>query len=586
MQPDHHNPGSIANWNDYRRLWVFVRPYTAKLTVVVGVSLAATILGLIQPYISKILIDRALLRGDMSVLLWMAGMMFAATVLGFVFNIVSSYRYVRVSAAMLFDMRLALFEHLQKLSPRFYARFRLGDLMSRLNTDMGEVQRISADTLLSIVSNTIFFFGSVGVMIWLNWRLFIVSIVFVPFCFWIFWHYQQRLTALTKVLRERGADLGSLFVESILGMRVVISLRAHQFEAERFRERNDAFVATMLKAQVASFLTGALPGTLLTAATSAVFLYGGWLIFQHQMTIGTLVAFMAYHARLLSPLQNLMTLSSGLASARVSLGRIFELFDTTPDVVEAENPVPLPPVGQSIRLENVFFSHDRSTILNDVTLEIPAGSLCVVLGPSEVGKSTLADLLVRYQDPDPGRVLMDGLDLRDVSLHDLRSQVMLVDQAPYLFNVTIAENIAYADPSATAIDIEGAGTLAGLDELIMRLPEGYATKTGERGLALSAGERQRIALARAFLRKPSVLILDEPTSALDVLTERLVTANLRELLIARESSRETRKMTIIAITHRPALADAADLVVTLEGGQVRVTAGVLKIEAGSVSPRT
>ena len=489
-----------------------MRPYSGRLAFVLTVSLCATALSLVQPYISKLLIDRALLQRDMHALAWIAGLMFAAVVLGFGLNMLSSYRYVRISAAMLFDMRLALFRHLQSLSPRFYASYRLGDLMSRLNNDVGEVQRVSADTLLSVLSNVMFLVGSIGMMLWLNWQLFLVSVVLVPGSLYTFVKYQRRLTELTKRLRERSADLGSLFVDSILGMRVVISLNAEQHERDRFRERNDAYISTMLEVQIASFLSGVLPGTILTAATASVFLYGGWLIFRDRMTIGTLVAFMAYHTRLLSPVQNLMSLSAGLASARVSLGRIFELFDTPADVVEQPGAVALPRVQHSIRLEHVSLRHDRAPVLQDISLEIPAGSFCAILGPSGVGKSTLADLMVRYLDPDEGRILLDGVDLRQLRVSGLRSEVMLLDQSPYLFNVSIAENIAYAFPKASRAEIETAGSSAGLDELIARLPEGYETKTGERGQALSVGERQRVALARALVRRPSVLILDEPTS--------------------------------------------------------------------------
>ncbi len=552
----------VAHWRAWRRLWVFLKPYTGRLVLIIAISLAATGLNLVQPFISKLLIDSALLKRDMHALLRVASLMFAATVLGFVFNILSSYRYAKVSAAMLFDMRLALFRHLQSLSPRFYAKFRLGDLMSRLNNDVSEVQRVSADTLLSVLSNAVFLIGSIAMMLWLNWRLFLVSVLFIPACAYTFFRCQRRVTALTRALRERSADLGSLFVETILGMRVIVSLRAGDYEASRFGERNDAFVRTMLAVQVASFMTGALPGTILTASTAAVFLYGGWLIFHGAMSIGTMVAFMAYHMRLLSPVQNLMGMTSGLASARVSLGRIFELFDTPAEVREGRDAVSLDSAKGAFRLENVAMRYDRNPVLEDVSVEIPAGAVCAILGPSGAGKSTLADLLVRYLDPSTGRILLDGHDLRDISLDSLRRTVMLVDQAPYLFNVSIRENIAYALPSATAAQLEWAGRAAGLEELIQRLPEGYETKTGERGLALSVGERQRIALARALLRRPRVLILDEPTSALDMETEKLVASNLRSALPS---------STLIVITHRPALAAIADCVIEIESARARMT---------------
>lgn len=554
--------GSVAQWKTYGRLWVFLRPYARRLVLVLVVSLLSTVLGLVQPYISKLLIDYALPRRDMHALASIVGLMLAAAILGYVLNILASYRYVKISAAMLFDMRVALFRHLQTLSPRFYAGFRMGDLMSRLNSDVGEVQRVSADTLLSVLSNVVFFVGCVGMMLWLNWRLFLVSVVLVPLCLLTFVHYQRKLTALTKQLRERSADLGSLFVDTILGMRVVVSLQAGEHEANRFRERNDAFVRTMLRVQIASFMTGALPGTILTAATSAVVLYGGWLIMREQMTIGTLVAFMAYHMRLLSPIQTLIGMTSGLASARVSLARIFELFDTPAEVQDTPRPVAFDRVRDSIRFENVSMRYDRAPVLSGVSLEIPAGIFCAILGPSGVGKSTMADLIVRYLDPDEGRILVDGRDLRELSLENVRREILLVDQSPYLFNDTIAANIAFAWPQAGRADIEAAAHAAGLDELLRRLPNGYETRTGERGLALSAGERQRIALARALLRRPSVLILDEPTSALDAQTEQLVAASLRTAL---------PDSTLIVITHRPALAEIADAILTLENGKARIS---------------
>lgn len=552
----------VAPWQGYRRLWVFIRPYGGPLAVILAVSLAGTCLGLVQPFISKLLIDQALLLGDTGALIRTAALLFVSTVAGFALNIFSSYWYIKLSAGMLFDMRLAVFRHLQTLSPRFYARFRTGDLMSRLNNDIGEVQRVFTDTLLAALSNAVFLAGSIVAMAWLNWRLFLVSVALMPVCLLLFLRYQRRLTIQNKELRERGADVGCFFVDSILGIRTILSLRAGEHEARRFGDRNGAFVSAMLRVQITSFLAGALPGTVLAASTASVFVYGGWLTIGGAMSIGSLVAFMAYHMRLLSPVQNLLGLGSSLASARASLGRIFELLDTSAEVRDAASHQPLGPICEGIALRDVSIKYDRSPVLTGVTLDIPAGTFCAVLGPSGSGKSTLADLLVRNLDPDLGSVLADAADLRSVSIETLRKEVLLIDQAPFLFNATIAENIAYALPGTSQAEIEAAGRAAGLEELIARLPDGYRTMTGERGLALSAGERQRIALARAFLRRPSVLILDEPTSALDTENERWIAASLRENFPA---------ATLILITHRPALAALADLIITVEHGTARVT---------------
>ncbi len=535
-----------------------MRPYLRPLLFVLLISLLSTGMGLAQPYLSKLMIDDALLKRDMSALIEISGLLIVVTIAGFAMNMLASYRYIALSAAMLFDIRVALLRHLQSLSPRFFGGFRLGDLMSRMNSDVSDVQRATADTLLSVLSNILFLAGSVLLMLWLNWRLFIVGVILIPACVGVFLYYQRKLVALTRDMRERGADLGSLLIDTVMGMRVVASLGAEQHELDRFRARNGAFIGSMLKMQIASFLAGALPGTLLTASTSAVILYGGAQIIDGRMTIGTLVAFMAYHMRLFAPLQALMGLSAGLASARVSLARIFELFDTPAEVVERPNAARIGKVRQNIVFEGVSMRYDRQPVLIDVNLNISQGSFCAILGPSGVGKSTMADLLVRYLDPTHGRILVDGEDLRDIRLEDLRREIILVDQSPYLFNDTISANIAFAMPEADAHAISRAAAAAGLEELIRRLPDGLETRTGERGLALSVGERQRVALARALLRQPSVLILDEPSSALDSDTERLVAHGLRETL---------PNATIIVITHKPAMAEIADSIITLDRGR-------------------
>lgn len=551
----------MAEWRTYRRLLPWLKPYRSRFVVVLLISLAATAVGLVQPYLSKMMIDQALMKRDLTALAVIAGAMVGVTLGGYVLNIAASYRYVQLSAGMLYDIRVALLRHLQTLSPRFYGGFRLGDLMSRINSDVSDVQRAAGDSLLAALGNVFALVGCVAMMVWLDWRLFLVGSVLVPFAVATFIKLQQRLVTITREMRERGADLGSLLVDTVMGMRTIAALGAEEHEIQRFSKRNSAFVQTMLRMQVASFMAGALPGTLLAASTSAVMLYGGWRIIEGYQTIGSLVAFMAYHGRVFAPVQSLLGLGSTLASTRVSLARIFELFDTPADVSGEGLRAPLNGLRGGLELQNVHFSHGREANLKGLNLTIPAGTFCAVLGESGAGKSTLADLLVRFLDPQSGRVLFDGVDARDIMLADLRRTVLLVDQSPTLFNMSIAANIAFAVDGTAPEAVAAAARDAGLGPLIARLPQGLETPVGERGLQLSAGERHRIALARALLRKPAVLILDEPTAALDSGTEARVVQGLRAAL---------PEATLIVITHKLALAEAADMVVTLKDGEASV----------------
>ncbi|MBL8206731.1 MAG: ABC transporter ATP-binding protein [Blastocatellia bacterium] len=545
---------------DYRRALVYVVPYWRRLLLVLFISLFSTILSLAQPYIAKLLIDDALLRRNWQALVLVAALMVIVTVIGFVLSILASYQYTAVSADVLFEMRLAVYEHLQKLSPRFLARTKLGDIVSRINNDVAEIQRVAADTLLALVGNIVFLLGSVAIMVWLNWRLFLLSIALVPMAVVVLRRFQNRLSDQIKQMRERSAEIGSFLIETLIGMRLVVTSTAEAREVNRFRARNRSFIDAMLSMQLTSFFSGALPGTILTLSTAAVFLFGGKLVIEGAMTIGALVAFMAYHLRLLTPVQSCFGLYTNLMTARVSLRRVFELLDTPVDVRESTNAKPLEAVQESIEFEGVIFRHDRDNlVLDEVSFQIPAGKICAIVGPSGAGKSTIADLLLRFYDPEVGTVRLDGHDARALRLHDLRRTVALVDQVPFLLNASIAENIAYARPEALPEDIIAAAQAAAIHDFIEGLPDGYATQVGERGLTLSAGERQRIAIARALLRQPSVIVLDEPTSALDPLTEQSLTTTLSTLLKGR---------TAIIITHRMSLVEIADLVIVLERGKV------------------
>jgi ATP-binding cassette, subfamily B, bacterial len=547
------------NWRDFLRMKSFLRPYAWQLGFMILIGLTGSALGLAQPYLSKYLVDNALMRRDSHALVISAVLMFAATIAGFILNYISGYGYMRISSSMLLDMRMKVYGHLHLLSPRFYGRSRLGDLVSRLNGDVAEVQRISGDFFLTTVTNVLFIAGSLVMMILFSWKLFIVGVILIPFSVALFRVFQVRMNVLARELRERSADIGSLFVETLLGVRLVACFNSSRYELDRFQKRNDSFASSLLRFQSTAMLGRSVPGSVISAATIAVFVYGGQQIIAGQLSIGTLVAFMAYHTLLLSPVQSLIGLSASLTSAKVSLARVLELLDTPIEVIEQPDPVAISAVRNSIEFRNVTLRHDGRAVLDDVSFEIPAGVLSVIVGPSGGGKSTIADLMVRLLDPDSGAVMIDGVDLKAMRLQDLRRTVVLIDQSPYLFHGTLFENIAYAQPSVSREAVEAAAHAAGLMELLRGLPQGLDTVAGERGMTLSAGERQRVALARAFLLNPDVLILDEPSAALDPERERELIENLRWKFLGK---------TLIAITHKPALAVAAGHVLHIKDGRV------------------
>jgi ATP-binding cassette, subfamily B, bacterial len=413
--------------------------------------------------------------------------------------------------------------------------------------------------------------GSVAIMLWLNWRLFCVSVILLPVGVLALSRYQQRLTGQVKEMRERSAEIGSFLIETLVGIRLVLSSTAESHEVDRFRSANRRFIDAMLKMQLTSYLTSAMPGTVLALSTASVFLYGGKLVIDGVMSLGALAAFMAYHLRLLAPIQGLMGLYASLATARVSLARIFELLDSKPEVEERPDALAIDHFRGEIEFDHVSFCQMRENlVLDDVSFHIAAGTVCAIIGPSGGGKSTIADLLVRFLDPQRGTVRLDGRDLKDLRLADVRRAVALVDQTPFLFHASIAENIAYACPEATREEIKAAARAAAIDEFIETLPEGYETLVGERGAALSAGERQRIAIARAILRNPSVIVLDEPTAALDPATEQRLTDALRTLFQHR---------TAILITHRMSLLEIADQVIVLEDGKTSQQRSTVEREA-------
>ncbi len=542
------------------RVFAYLRPYWRRLSLVLAISLASTAASLAVPYLTKDLIDTALLGRDMSALRRIVLVFAALGVLGFALNVVSGLRYTRVSAEILFDMRLALYAHLQRLSPRFYARTRFGEIVSRLNNDIGEIQRVAAEAALAWVGNVLFLAGSLFMLAWLDWRLFLLGVLVMPLSLWALVFYRRRLEARVAALRQRSADIGSFLIETLQASTLVVTSNAQGRETGRFRRLNDAFVEALMAMQRVTYFAGGLPGVVLSLGTAAVFLYGGSRVVEGTLTLGTFGAFLAYQMRVMAPAQALMGLYASLATARVSWRRVLEMLDAPVEVVETPAAEPWTDPRGEVAFERVTLSTDRAqVVLSEVSFEVRAGETLAIAGGSGSGKSTVAYLLLRLLDPDQGVVRLDGRDARTLRLADVRRHVVFVEQEPTLLHASVAENIRYVRPDATDADVRQSAEAAGIADFVAGLPRQYDTVVGERGLALSAGERQRVALARAFLASPAILVLDEPTAALDPVSERHVIEGYRAVM---------RGRTTILISHRLDLVRNADRVIVIEGARI------------------
>jgi ATP-binding cassette subfamily B protein len=543
----------------YRRTLRFLRPYTKNFILLFVISLVSTGVTLAQPYLTKLLIDHALLHRDMHDLWALAGWMAVCSALSFALGLVTTRWYTKLSACVLFDMRGEVFRRLQFLSPRFYSKTKTGDIVSRLNGDISELQRLSSDTLLSVPSNALFLIGSIGMMAYLDLKLLLVCIALTPLGFWAMQRYQGRLRDQVKTLREQSADIGNFLIEAILSMRLIVCSNGQQRKNQEFRNKNNRFVDSLLKLQVTSFMASALPGAVLTLSTASLFLLGGSMVIRGTLTIGGLMAFMAYYSRLLSPVQSFMGSYSSLVTGSVSLQRVFQLLDMPAEVEESLDPVHFASSQGEVEFQEVTFAYDTQLVLNRVSFQAEARSVCVLVGSTGAGKSTVIDLLVRFYDPSSGAVLLDGVDVRRLSFSSLRDAIAVVDQAPFLFHASIRENLLFAAPNASEEDLREALKSAGIADFIDSLPARLEATVGERGLSLSAGQRQRLAIARALLRKPSVLVLDEPSSALDPTAEFELGETLRSV---------ASKCTVLVVTHRPALLEIADRVIVLDAGRI------------------
>ncbi|NOT56808.1 MAG: ABC transporter ATP-binding protein [Deltaproteobacteria bacterium] len=544
----------------FRRLTPFVSPFLPRLLSVFALSLFGTVLGLLSPLFTKILIDDVLLARNLRLLWILSGIMVLATVLGYVLGAVNRYYYTQVTARILFALRAHLFSHLQALSLRFHTRTKVGDLLSRLNTDISEVQSILTDAAFAFVSNVFVLLATVAFLLWLNWQLFLLSLVVLPFQFYGIAKVRPLMVDETRKVRELNASLSSFLVESLSAIKFIKLFTVETLQLSKLRALGEQFVGIVTRFEMLAYL-----GSTVSTATSFVggaltTLYGGYLVIQGEMTIGALIAFTSYQSRAFSPLQALMDLYLRIERAGVSLDRIFEFLDVGQEYVEQRGQGQSPAEARGeIEFRQVSFAYDGNRpVLQGVSFRVAARERLTLLGPSGIGKSTITDLLVRLYEPHSGEILVDGVHVRTLALEWLRQHVVVLSHEPVLFHASLAENIRYATPTASEHEVALAAQVVGLHEFVQSLPQQYETLVGERGAQLSAGQKQRIALARAVLRAPKVLVLDESLSGLDVESETA----MREAL-----ARALPDTTTLVITHRLSSLRETDRVVILDGGR-------------------
>ena len=538
--------------------------------MVLFLSLAASLLGLAQPWITKLIIDDGLLAGDFGTVLRMCGLMFLAALVAAGLSVLNRWHYVTASGRVLFALRASVYQHLQTLSPAYFAGISPGDLMTRLDGDVAEVQRFSIDSALAFINAIIVLTGALVLMFFLSWKLSLIAFCLLPLQILLLKVLRPRIETATRRMRERTSGIASFLYETLSTMKLIQTTGNQAREAQRLDGLQDVHLVGLRQLQMLNQASTALPSLLTLAATIGVFIIGGSMVIGKTLTLGSLVAFTAYLARATGPIHTLLGLWVALKRAEVSLGRVHEVTSAAAAVHNPENgaATTIEAAGDII-FEGVSFTYPGHSqiVLHQVDVTIPGGCKTVIVGASGAGKTTLIDLLQRHYDPDHGRILIDETDIRQFDLGRLRRAVGVVAQDTAILSGTVAENIGYAAPQADDNQIEAAARQAGAAEFIEAMPDGYATDVGSRGLKLSGGQRQRIALARALLQQPKILILDEATSGVDTESERS---------IASAVDNHFAGCTRIVIGHRSTLTEHADLVLELVDGELSEGRGKIR----------
>jgi ATP-binding cassette subfamily B protein len=538
-----------------------LRPYRGRVALTILAMLAATGAGLAPPYLAGRAIDSGIVTGDVSALDWIvaAFVLVAAVYAGATFA--QTYLVGWVGTRALQDLRERVFSHLQEMSIGFFTRRSPGVLISRMTNDIEALNQLVTSGVVTLFSSSLTLIGVVVILLALDVKLALVTFITFPLvaaasvAFRVVSHGAYRAT------RERIAAVTAYLQETLSGVRVVRSFGQEPRHAAAMTELNEANREANMRTVYLN--ASYFPAVELMAAvgTAAILLYGGGQAIDHTIQIGVIVAFVGYLQVFFEPIQQLSQLYTTLQQGTAALDKIFELLETPPDMVDAPEAIDPGPLRGEIEMDGVWFSYsdDEEWALRDVDLRVPPGQTLALVGATGAGKSTFAKLVARFYDPQRGRVLVDGHDLRELRQRALRRQLGIVPQEGFLFSGSVRENIAFGRPDATLEEIEAAAAAVGATEFIAALPDGIETQVGERGVQLSAGQRQLVAFARALIAEPRILILDEATSNVDVRTERTIERGLARLLAGR---------TAIVIAHRLSTIRRAGKIAVLEGGRI------------------
>jgi ABC-type multidrug transport system fused ATPase/permease subunit len=550
-----------------RGLSLLLRPYRGRVALAIGSLVVATGASLAPPYLAKLAIDDGITPGDVGALNVIVAAFIASALLYWGATYLQTYLVGWVGQRALQDLRLRIFGHLQRQSIGFFSRNKTGVLISRLTNDIQALDQLVTDGVVSLFSSTLTLVGTVVILLLLDVRLALVTFLTFPVLVAssILFRYYARDAYLR--VREKIANVSGYLQESLSGVRVIRAFGQEPRHRDRFAVINDEHrVANMSTV----YLNAAyFPGVemLSAVATGVILLYGGYQVLDGNVTIGVLVAFIGYLQSFFDPIQQLSNLYATYQQGMAALEKIFGLLETEPEMRDRDDARELATLRGEIELDRVWFSYEQAAdgnapsqwALEDVSITVPAGQTLALVGETGAGKSTLAKLVARFYDPQRGAVRVDGNDLRDVTQRSLRRQLGVVPQEGYLFSGSVRDNIAFGRPEASDVEIAAAARAVGAHEFVMRLPDGYASDVGERGSRLSAGQRQLVALARALIADPRILILDEATSSVDVQSEAAIEQGLRRLLSGR---------TAIVIAHRLSTVMNADRIAVLDEGRI------------------